>query len=59
MGTKKWYYSRQLLVDFLAVVASIIFGITSKNWLDGETQVIILAVIDFILRLRTNQGLSR
>jgi len=56
---KKWYLSRQLWVDFLAIVASIIFGITSKNWLDGETQVMILAIIDFVLRLKTNQGLEK
>ena len=55
---KKWYHSRILWVDFLAVLGSIIVGICSKNWLDGETQVMILAIVDFILRLRTNQGLS-
>lgn len=55
---KKWYHSRILWVDLLAVVGSIIAGIFSKDWLDGETQVLILAVIDFILRLRTNQGLE-
>jgi len=59
METKRWFHSRILWVDFLAVVASIIFGITSKNWLDGETQVMILAIIDFILRIRTNQGLEK
>lgn len=57
--TKKFYHSRILWVQILAVVGSIIAGITTKNWLDGETQVMILAVIDFILRLRTNQGLSK
>jgi len=57
--TKKWYHSRILWVDFLAVAGSIIFGIFSKNWLDGETQVMILAIVDFILRLKTNQGLEK
>jgi len=57
--TKKWYHSRILWVDFLAVASSIIFGIFSKNWLDGETQVMILAIVDFILRLKTNQGLEK
>ena len=59
METKKWYHSRILWVDFLAILGSIIAGIFSKNWLDGETQVMILAIIDFILRLRTNQGLEK
>jgi len=56
---KKWYHSRILWVDFLAVVGSIIAGVCSKNWLDGETQVMILAIIDFVLRLKTNQGLEK
>lgn len=57
--SKKWYRSKMLWVQILAVVGSIIAGVTSKNWLDGEMQVMILAIIDFILRLRTNQGLER
>ena len=56
---KKWYHSRILWVDFLAILSCIIAGIFSKNWLDGETQVMILAIIDFVLRLRTNQGLEK
>ena len=56
---KKWYHSRILWVDFLAIVGSIIAGVFTKDWLDGETQVMILAVIDFVLRLRTNQGLAK
>ena len=58
METKRWFHSRILWVQALAVIGSIIAGIYTKNWLDGETQVIVLAIIDFILRLRTNQGLS-
>ena len=58
METKRWFHSRILWVQALAVIGSIIAGVCTKNWLDGETQVIVLAIIDFILRLRTNQGLS-
>ena len=58
MGAKKWYHSRTLWIQALVVIASIISGITTKNWLDGETQLMILAVVDFVLRLRTNQGLE-
>ncbi len=56
---KKWYHSKMLWVQAIAVIASIIAGITTKNWLDGETQVMILAIIDFCLRLKTNQGLEK
>ena len=57
--TKKWYKSRMLLVNILAILGSIIAGICTKNWLDGETQVMILAAIDLYFRLRTNQGLEK
>lgn len=56
---KKWYHSRSLWVQVIAVVACVIAGITTKNWLDGEVQVMILAIVDFVLRLRTNQGLEK
>ena len=57
--TKKWYHSKTMWVQAIAVVASIIAGITTKNWLDGEVQVMILAIVDFVLRLKTNQGLEK
>ena len=56
---KKWYHSKTLWVQVLAVLGSIIAGITTKNWLDGELQVMILAIIDFVLRLKTNTGLTK
>ena len=58
METKKWYHSRTLVLNALVVLGSVISGITGENWLDGETQLIVLAVIDLILRIRTNQGLG-
>ena len=59
MVTKRWFHSRQLWVDILALIGSIIAGVCTKDWLDGEMQVMLLAIIDFVLRLRTNQGLSK
>lgn len=56
---KKWYHSKMIWVNLFAVLGSIIAGIFTKDWLDGETQVMILAIIDFILRLKTNQGLVK
>jgi len=57
--TKKWYHSRILWVQALAVIGSVIAGVATKDWFDGEMQVIVLAIIDFILRLRTNEGLTK
>ena len=58
METKKWYHSRILVINALVVIGSVISGIFGEDWLDGETQLIVLAVIDLILRIRTNQGLG-
>lgn len=57
--TKKWYRSRMVWVNLLAILGSIIAGVCTKNWLDGETQVMILALVDLILRIKTNQGLAK
>ena len=58
-NTKRWFHSRMLWVQAIAVIASVVAGVTTKNWIDGEVQVIILAIIDFILRLKTSEGLSK
>lgn len=56
---KKWYHSKTLWVNGLVFIGSLISGITGENWLDGEMQLMLLALIDFILRVVTNQGLFR
>ena len=58
METKRWYHSKTLILNVLVIIGSIISGVAGENWLDGETQLIALAVIDFVLRLVTKQGLS-
>ena len=55
---KKWYHSKTLVVNGLVVIGCLISGITGKNWFDGEAQLMVISIIDFILRLRTNQGLT-
>lgn len=56
---KKWYLSKSLWVMAIALVASIITGVTGKDWLDGDIQVAILSLVGLILRLVTNQGLEK
>ena len=58
-NTKRWFHSKMLWTQLLVVLGSIISGITTENWLDGETQLIILAIVDFVLRLKTNTGLEK
>ena len=57
--TKKWYRSKTLIINILVVIGSIISGVTGENWLDGETQLIILAAVDVVLRMVTSQGLEK
>ena len=56
---KKWYHSKILWVNTLAGVAMIVQAVTGVDWLDVEVQVGILAIINLVLRLITNQGLQK
>ena len=57
MNTKRWYTSKTLWANLLAIVALIAqteFGYL----LDAEAQAVILAGINLILRIITKKGLS-
>ena len=57
MDTKRWYTSKTLWANLLAIVALIAqteFGYV----LDVEAQAALLAVINLILRALTKKGLS-
>ena len=57
MNTKRWYTSKTLWLNLLAIVALVAqteFGYV----LDVEAQAVILAVINLALRIITKQGLS-
>ena len=55
---KKWYLSKTLWVNSLALAAVIVQLVTGKALFDSETQVAILAGINGILRLVTKEELS-
>jgi hypothetical protein len=55
---KPWWVSRTLWINLLAAVAIIVQMITGKELFSTEVQAGILALINLVLRLRTNQGLS-
>ena len=55
---KKWWKSKTLIANALVLVGSIISGITGENWLDGEAQLMVLALADMVLRIITNTGLE-
>ena len=57
MNTKRWYTSKTLWVNLLAIVA---FGVQTEFGyvLDAEAQAVILATINLLLRIVTKKGLS-
>lgn len=58
MDGKKWWTSKTLWVNLLAVAAIILQAETGKEILDPKAQAAILGVINLILRLVTNQPLK-
>ena len=59
MNTKRWFHSKTLWINGLVFVGCLISGVTGENWLDGETQLMVLALADFILRMITKSGLEK
>ena len=57
MDTKRWYTSKTLWLNLLAIVA---LGVQTEFGyvLDAEAQAVILATINLILRIITKKGLS-
>jgi hypothetical protein len=55
---KKWYLSKTLWVNVVALVAIIAQGVTGKDVLAPEVQGSILAIINLILRAVTKQQLT-
>jgi len=56
---KKWYLSKTLIVNVVAGIAVIIQALTGQEWLDAEAQAAIIVIINVILRVITNQGLTK
>lgn len=55
---KKWYHSRTLYVNILLVVALIVEAKTGEI-LTPEMQLSILGGVNLVLRILTNQGLTK
>ncbi len=53
MDTKKWYTSKTLWVNLLAVCGIAAQGIVGKEILTPEMQGVVLGVVNMVLRLTT------
>ena len=51
---KKWYASKTIWVNFVAFVASLSLNLWGFN-ISADTQITVLAVINFILRFITKE----
>jgi len=58
MEDKKWYASRTLWVNALAVVGAIVQGVSGQEFLGADDQVAILGLINLILRMVTSSKIS-
>jgi len=55
---KKWYRSKTLWVNAIAVVGILVQSITGKEIINAELQGGILAVVNVVLRTVTSEGLE-
>jgi len=53
MEQKKWFFSRTLWANFVAVMAIAVQGLTGKELLNPEVQGVMLGVANLALRLIT------
>lgn len=62
METKKWYRSKMLWTNVIGIVVIVVSTMTADEELAREIMAAeagILAVVNLILRMFTNQGLER
>jgi len=58
MEDKKFYYSKTFWVNAIAGVAMVIQTVTGNEVLDIETQAVILAVVNIVLRFITKGAVT-
>ena len=57
MNTKRWYTSKTLWLNLLAIIA-LVAQAEGGYILDAEAQAVILAIVNLLLRIVTKKGLS-
>jgi len=59
MGTKSFWKSKTIWVNGLIAVAGAIQLLTGNTWLDARIQAEIIVLVNVILRIFTNSGLTK
>ena len=58
MKCKKWYKSRTLWANAVAIVVIVVQYLTDKSIIDVQAQAMLLAVSNIVLRTITDSGLE-
>lgn len=58
MDSKRWYASKTLWVNAIALAGMIVQGITGQDFVDTDVQAGGLAFVNLILRAITSKGLT-
>lgn len=52
---KKWWTSKTLWLNAVAIAAIVLQGVTGSEMLDAQAQAVVLGVVNFVLRLVTSE----
>jgi len=55
---KKWFESKTLWVNFIALVAVVLEGIYGKPIINAETQSVLIVIINMALRILTKDEIN-
>jgi len=55
---KKWYMSKTIWLNMLAIAVTVVQALQGQPWLPVETQVLILAVLNALVRFVTNTSIT-
>lgn len=55
---KKWYESKTLWVNFIALIAIVVQTATGKDIVPVEAQAVLLGFVNFILRIVTKDAID-
>jgi hypothetical protein len=57
-GMKKWWTSKTLWLNAIAIAAIVLQGVTGSEMLDAQAQAVVLGVVNFVLRLVTSESVG-
>lgn len=58
MESKKWYTSKTLWTNALAVIAAVAQGLSGRTILAPEDQMVILGLVNLVLRVVTKEPIN-